>query len=141
MMLGLLVINVVMYFEGKYLIRVFSKVSDIPYLILGGLVGFFCLVGAYACNSSYYSIYIAVIFGLVGFLFHIFNFPVVPLLLGLVLGSMMEQNFRRALVMAKGNYAIFFTRPISLVFFLLTVFSIGLFLYKNHKKKKAESAS
>ena len=141
MMLGLLVINVVMYFEGKYLIRVFSKVSDIPYPILGGLVGFFCLVGAYACNSSYYSIYIAVIFGLVGFLFHIFNFPVVPLLLGLVLGSMMEQNFRRALVMAQGNYAIFFTRPISLVFFLLTVFSIGLFLYKNHKKKKAEESA
>lgn len=134
-MIGLAVVNLIMLLEGKVLIRLFAKVSDIPYPVLGGLVGFFCLIGAYSCNNSYFSVYVALIFGVIGFLFYIWKFPVVPLLLGLVLGNMLEQNFRRAIVMAKGNYAIFITRPISLVFFLLVVFSVGFSLYRSRKKK------
>ena len=57
-------------------------------------------------------------------------------MLGMVLGNILEQNFRRAVVMAKGDYSIFFTRPISLVFFLLTVFSIVFSLYKSLKASK-----
>ncbi len=136
MMIGLLIINLVMLLEGKFLVGIFAKVSRIPYPILGGLVGFFCLVGAYACNNSYFSVYVALIFGLLGFLFRRWDFPVVPLMLGLVLGSLLEQNFRRAIIMAKGDYTVFFTRPISLVFFLLTIGSVALSIYKSRKAKR-----
>ena len=136
MMLGLLVVNIVMLVEGKLLVRLFAKVSLIPYPILGGLVAFFCVVGAYGTNNSYFNIYMALLFGVVGFLFHRWDFPVIPLMLGLVLGNMLEQNFRRAVVMCKGDYTMFFTRPISLLFFLLTVGSIGLVLYKRYRKPK-----
>lgn len=133
-MLGLLVINIIMLVEGKLLVRLFAKVSLIPYPILGGLVAFFCIVGAYGSNNSYFNIYMALLFGVVGFLFHHWDFPVIPLMLGLVLGNMLEQNFRRAIVMCKGDYSMFFTRPISLLFFLLTIGSIGLVLYKRYRK-------
>lgn len=138
-MVGLLIINIVMLVEGKLLVRLFAKVSLIPYPILGGLVAFFCVVGSYGTNNSYFSIYMALLFGLVGFLFHHWEFPVIPLMLGLVLGNMLEQNFRRALVMCKGDYAMFFTRPISLLFFLLTIGSIALVLYKRYRKSAAQA--
>ncbi len=137
MMIGLLAVNVVMMIEGKMLVRLFAKVSLIPYPILGGLVAFFCVVGAYATNNSYFNIYMAILFGIIGFLFRKWKFPVIPMMLGLVLGNMLEQNFRRAIIMCKGQYSMFFTRPISLAFFLLTVGSIGLAVYKNQKNKAA----
>lgn len=133
MMIGLVIVNIAMLVEGKLLVRLFSKVSLIPYPILGGLVAFFCVVGSYATNNSYFNIYMALLFGVVGFLFRRWEYPVIPLMLGLVLGNMLEQNFRRAIIMCKGNYTMFFTRPISLVFFLLTIGSIALVLYKRHQ--------
>ena len=139
-MIGLLIVNIVMLVEGKLLVRLFAKVSRIPYPILAGLVAFFCVVGSYGTNNSYFSIYMALLFGVVGFLFHHWDFPVIPLMLGLVLGNMLEQNFRRAIVMCKGDYSMFFTRPISLLFFLLTVASIGLVLYKRYRKPRVAAS-
>lgn len=78
----------------------------------------------------------ALLFGVVGFLFHHWDFPVITLALGLVLGNILEQNFRRAVVMCKGDYSMFFTRRISLLFFLLTVGFIALVLYKRYRKPK-----
>ena len=139
MMFSLIIINAVMFLQGKFLLRFFAKVSDIPYPILGGLVAFFCFVGSYAASNSYLDIYICIIFGVVGYLFHKWDFPAISLMLGLVLGDLFEQNLRRSIIMAKGDYTIFFTRPISLVFFLLTVFSIGRSLHKSYKANKAIS--
>ncbi len=136
MMIGLIMINITMLLEGKLLVRLFARVSLIPYPILGGLVAFFCVVGAYATNNSYFNIYMALLFGVVGFLFRCWKFPVIPLMLGLVLGNMLEQNFRRAIIMCKGQYLMFFTRPISLAFFLLTIGSIGLVLYRRSRSSR-----
>ena len=136
MMIGLIMINITMLLEGKLLVRLFARVSLIPYPILGGLVAFFCVVGAYATNNSYFNIYMALLFGVVGFLFRCWKFPVIPLMLGLVLGNMLEQTFRRAIIMCKGQYLMFFTRPISLAFFLLTIGSIGLVLYRRSRSSR-----
>ena len=78
----------------------------------------------------------ALLFGVVGFLFHHWDFPIIPLMLGLVLDNMLKQNFWRAVVMCKGDYSMLFTRPISLQVFLLTVGSIALVLYKRYRKPK-----
>lgn len=132
--IGLILVNIVMLIEGKFLVRVFAKVSSIPYPILTGLVAFFCIIGSYATDSSYFNIWMAILFGILGFLLGLWKFPVIPLMLGVVLGGMLEQNFRRAVIMCKGNYSMFFTRPISFVFFALTIGSIGLALWRNHKE-------
>lgn len=82
------------------------------------------LVGAYALNSSMYDVIVAVVFGIVGYLMLRLDYPRLPLVIALFLGKIMEVNFRQSLMIAKGDWTIFFTRPISLVLFLLVLLSL-----------------
>jgi len=95
------------------LVRYWLSVFKIPYSVLFPSILFFCCIGTYSVNNNIEDIFITAAFGLVGYLFLRLDLDPAPLMLGFILGPMLEENFRRALLLSRGNLAAFFTRPIS----------------------------
>ena len=104
------------------------------------LVFVLCMVGAYGTNNRIFDCWALIFFGLVGYLLRKGNFPTTPLILGFVLGSIMELNFRRALSYSNGNYMEFITHPISGVFLAIALFSLIFNLYHHHKRIQSKKA-
>ena len=102
------------------LIGLWVKILKVPYPILFPLILLFCLIGAYSLNNSITEVGLMVSFGAVGYLLKKFQYEPAPLILALVLGPMMEQNFRAALVMFDGNLLSFFERPIAAVILVVS---------------------
>ena len=132
-MIGLIIVNVFMYLIGSVFTRFYAHITRIPYEILACIVLTFCIAGSYSTNNRLYDIYIILIFGIISYFLRRMDFQLVPILLGIVLGPLAEDNFRRALLLSDGSLSIFVTRPISLAFLLIAVGSIALFAWKNHK--------
>ena len=95
-----------------------------------------CVVGAFCLNNALYDVTVALVFGILGFFMKRWGYPGAPLVLGVILGPMAEENLNRALLVSNNNWAVLVQRPISLMFLLLSALSIGLALY-NVKKKEA----
>lgn len=81
----------------------------------------FCAIGFYSVNNSSFDIYLMVIFGILGIVWRMLERSPVPMMLGFVLGPMVEENLRRALVISRGDPSVFVTRPISLGFVIATI--------------------
>ena len=92
-----------------------------PYRLLFPAIMAFSAIGIYSVNNSSFEIYLTALFGVARFRVVKLGFPPAPLLLGFVLGPMMEENLRRAMLMAKGDPSVFVTRPISLAFIVITI--------------------
>ena len=120
------------------LIGLWVKVLKIPYTILFPLILLFCFLGVYSLNNNMYEILIMIIFGVFGYLMQKFGFECAPFLLAMVLGPMMEANYRRSFVY--GDPLIFFKRPICAFFLLASLFLIftALFPGVTGKRKKLE---
>ena len=95
------------------LVRYWLSVFKIPYAVLFPSILFFCCIGTYSVNNSLDDIFTTAVFGLVGYLFMRLDLDAAPLMLGFILGPMLEENFRRALLLSRGSFGAFFTRPIS----------------------------
>ncbi len=95
------------------LIGIFVQMLRVPYSILAPLIILFCLVGAYSVNNSIVDIWILVIFGVLGYLIRKLQFDAAPLILALILGPIMENSLRQSLIASRGDFSIFFARPIS----------------------------
>ncbi|MEK4145649.1 tripartite tricarboxylate transporter permease [Robertmurraya sp. FSL W8-0741] len=122
---GMLLANVFMLFIGLAGIRLFTKVLLIPKAVLIPMIIVLCVVGSYSLGNNYFDVVVMFVAGVIGYFLKKFEFPASPIILGLILGPMMESNFRRSLVMSEGDISIFFTRPITVV--LLTIAIITLF--------------
>ena len=92
----------------------------VPYRLLFPAIMAFSAIGIYSVNASVMEIYLAALFGVLGFVWMKLGFSPTPMLLGFVLGPMMEENLRRAMLMARGDLSVFVTRPISLAFMIVT---------------------
>ena len=106
------------------LVRYWLSVFKIPYSVLFPSILFFCCIGTFSVNNNLDDIFVTAVFGFVGYMFLRLDLDAAPLMLGFILGPMLEENFRRALLLSRGNFAAFFTRPISGT--LLTL--IGIFI-------------
>src|SRR5262249_39692608 len=102
------------------LIGVWVKLLTVPYRLLFPAIMAFSAIGIYSVNNSSFEIYRTALFRVLGFVWTKLGFPAPPLLLGFVLGPMMEEHLRRAMLMAKGDPTVFVTRPISLAFIVIT---------------------
>ncbi|MCL2568973.1 MAG: tripartite tricarboxylate transporter permease [Oscillospiraceae bacterium] len=130
--------DVFMIILGLLGIRLFAKILKVPLDILMACVLVVCLLGAYAYNLSILNMRIALIAGVVGYIFQKAKFPVPPVILGLILGPLVESNFRRALTISHGSFDIFITRPISALFIFIAVMAfVAPILSKQYKKYKA----
>src|SRR5699024_9155351 len=96
----------------------------IPSNILFPVVLILCLVGAYASSNSMHTIGITLTFGVLGYVLTKFEFPLPPLLVGMILGQIAENALRHSLIISDGRMMIFLTRPISVIFFILILGSV-----------------
>jgi putative tricarboxylic transport membrane protein len=113
--------NVLLLLLNLPLIRVWVKVLQIPRPILYAGILVFATLGVYAATGSVNQVFIAYAVGVIGFGMRHFDFPIAPVILGLILGPMMEVQFRRALLVANGDLTTFVTRPLTAVLLTLAV--------------------
>ena len=95
------------------LIGIWIKLLTVPYRFLFPAIALFCCIGVYTLNNSTFDVFLTAIFALVGYMFYKLRCEPAPLLLGFILGPMMEENLRRALLLSRGDWSTFLTRPLS----------------------------
>jgi putative tricarboxylic transport membrane protein len=125
------------------LIGMWVKVLKVPYRILMPLILLCCLIGSYATGNNAIDIVIMVVFGIIGYILRKNSYELAPFVLALVLGPLMETNFRNALKISDGSFMIFLTKPISatlLAIAVLLLLSTGFSSYKKAKTKIIEEA-
>lgn len=120
----LLIADMAKLFFGLTLVRPLLWILLVPRERLMPVVFVLCTVGAFAITSRVFDIYVMLAFGFLGFVLRQFKFPMAPLILGLVLGDLLEKNLTRGLVLSGGDIAPFFTRPISGVLAAITIASM-----------------
>jgi len=106
---------------GYFAIKPLCKVLDAPEAIVSAFVIVFCFVGAFAARNSLSDLYVISAFGLVGYLFERFRFPIAPLVLGTILGPLAETNFMTMMVSFDNDWTVLFRRPISAAVMLLAL--------------------
>jgi putative tricarboxylic transport membrane protein len=106
---------------GAYL---FAAILNVREAILVPIILVVSFIGAYAVNSSLFDVGLALIFGVVGYFFTKFEFPLPPIVMGLILGPIAEEGMRQSLMVSDGSWTIFMTKPISAAFLLITVFIV-----------------
>ncbi len=137
-MLGLILVNVFMLFQGKFLTTLFAKVVSIPQEILTPIIVIFCFAGAYSVNENFFDVGVALIFGILAWILRKLELPPVPILLGLVLGSMTETNFRRALLISNGSPKIFFSSVYCIIFLVLILLAVGTIVRGKMKERSTQ---
>lgn len=95
------------------LIGMWIKLLTVPYRYLFPAIVLFCAIGVYSTNNNTWDIWMVALFGVVGYIFIKLGAEPAPLLLGFILGPMMEENLRRALLLSRGDWSVFATRPLS----------------------------
>lgn len=138
-MLGLIVINVLMLVLGSALTGFFVNINKVPQKVLVPCILVLCMLGGFSIRTSFFDLRLIPVFIVLGYFMKKINMPVSPMALGMVLGKLAETNFRRALILSNGSMSIFFTRPISAVILLFTLYSLlAPHLKKMMKKKETE---
>jgi putative tricarboxylic transport membrane protein len=122
---SMFIANVMFFGLGLVGAKVFARVSLIPNTFLWPGVFVLSVVGSYALDQSMLDVWIMIGSGFLGYVMRRFGFSVVPVAMGLILGELVETNLKQSLVIFDGNWLLFFTRPIALLFFVLT--ALGLF--------------
>ncbi len=120
------------------LIGLWVRLLKVPYHILFPIIMAFCSIGVYSVNSNVYDLYAVAFFGLMGYVLIKLRCEPAPLLLGFVLGPMLEENLRRAMILGRGDATVFLTRPISLTLLVLTVLVLIVVLLPSIRKKREE---
>jgi TctA family transporter len=121
------------------LIGIWIKLLSVPYRVLYPAILLFCCVGVYSLNNNVFEVALTVLFGVVGWLFIKLKCEPAPLLLGFILGPLMEENLRRALLLSRGDWSTFVTRPLSLGLLVAAVLLVVIVLSPAISKKRYEA--
>jgi TctA family transporter len=127
--LMLLVINLPM-------IGMWVKLLQVPYRFLYPSILVFCCIGVYSLNNNVFDVYMTVLFTVFGYMCNKLKLEPAPLLIGFVLGPMMEEHLRRAMLLSRGDWAVFIQRPISATMLGIAAFALALMLMPNIRKGK-----
>jgi putative tricarboxylic transport membrane protein len=119
-----LLASAAMLILGLSMVKWLVKVLAVPREKLMPIIFVLCVVGAFAIQSRTFDIGVMVFFGIVGYFLREMDYPMAPLILGIILGSILDKNLRRSLILADGHLAPFFNQPIGLVLFLVTLLVI-----------------
>jgi len=124
--MALLLANIFNFFTARQYIKIASKVAAVPKHYIFPAILAFCLVGAYGFNQSLFDVWMALLFGVIGYILRRNGFPVAPLLIAFILEPILESSFRQSLLISQGSLMIFVTHPISAAFLILSVTGILL---------------
>jgi putative tricarboxylic transport membrane protein len=111
--------NLMLVILNLPLIGIWVQLLKVPYRFLYPAILVFCCIGVYSINSNSFDVTMTAAFGVVGYLFYKLRCEPAPLILGFILGPMMEENLRRAMLLSRGDPTVFFTRPLSLTLLLM----------------------
>ncbi|MCC7325369.1 MAG: tripartite tricarboxylate transporter permease [Burkholderiales bacterium] len=131
--------NVMLVVLNLPLIGIWVKLLMVPYRLLYPAILLFCCIGTYSINNNVFDVYMTVVFGLLGWVFVKLECEPAPLLLGFILGPMMEENLRRALLLSRGDPTVFVTRPISGVMLAMAAILLLIIVAPNIRKRREEA--
>ncbi len=121
------------------LIGLWIKLLTVPYRWLYPAIVLFCAIGVYSTNNNTFDIWMVGIFGVLGYMFIKLGIEPAPLVLGLILGPMMEENLRRALLLSRGDWSVFFTRGLSATLLAIAAGLLLIVLLPAVRKKREEA--
>ncbi|PTM59049.1 tripartite tricarboxylate transporter permease [Desmospora activa] len=119
--ISMLLGSILVFSSGRIAVQAFAAILKLPYYLLAPIIILLSIIGSYAVSNGMFQVWMMLLFGVVGFLMKKYAFSPAALVLGLVLGKMMEENLRRQLLISEGSLAPFYTSPISLLILLLAV--------------------
>jgi putative tricarboxylic transport membrane protein len=128
--------NVMLLILNMPLIGMWVQVLKVPYPLLFPLILMFCIVGVFASNAAVFDVFVMVMFGALGYLMRKFGYEPAPLVLAFVLGPLLENNLRKALILSRGDFWTFVERPISGVCLLIAVLMLVLPLLPSLARKR-----
>ncbi|HLS07705.1 tripartite tricarboxylate transporter permease [Lentibacillus sp.] len=115
-------------------IKVFLKINQVPFHYLVPVVLLLCVLGSFAVNNRIFDVWVLLLFGLIGYWMKVNKFPLPPFILGIILGPMIESNFRQAISLEP--LSTFLTRPLSAILIILAILSMVYGVYSNYKSNK-----
>jgi TctA family transporter len=131
--------NLMLIILNLPLIGIWIKLLTVPYRWLFPAIVLFCAIGVYSTNNNTFDIWMVAAFGAVGYTFIKLGLEPAPLLLGFILGPMMEENLRRALLLSRGDWSVFVTRPLSATLLALAVLLLVIVMLPSIKSKREEA--
>jgi TctA family transporter len=131
--------NLMLVIFNLPLIGMWIKLLSVPYRFLFPAIVMFCAIGVYSTNNNTFDIWMVAGFGLVGYTFLKLGVEPAPLLLGFILGPMMEENLRRALLLSRGDWTVFATRPLSASLLGAAALLLVIVLLPSIKSKRKEA--
>ena len=123
--------NLLMLFLGLLSIRIFVKVLQLPEAIIASFIIVFCFIGAYALRSNISDVWIMAGAGIVGYFMRKYDYPIAPLVLGLILGPLAERNFMTTMISYQNDLTVFFTHPVSGIMMVFSFAALLLPMWKS----------
>ena len=121
------------------MVGIWARMVSVPYHLLYPAILVFCSIGVFSLNNSEFDVYLMALFGLIGYIFIKLDMEPAPMLLGMILGPMMEEHLRRALLLSDSDPMVFIERPVSATMLSLAVFAIIMVLLPSLHKKREEA--
>jgi putative tricarboxylic transport membrane protein len=134
---GILVMCAIGYFATKFMV----KVLELPEVIVSAYVVMCCLLGAFAARNNITDVWLMVIFGVIGYLFERFRFPITPLVLGVILGPLAESSFMTTMISFGNDWTVFFTRPVSGPIMLIAIVTLIYPVFRRMRRKMKQQTS
>jgi len=131
--------NLMLVIINLPLVGIWVTLLKVPYRMLFPSILLLCAVGSYSLNSSATEVGIMALFGLLGYLFYKLDCEPAPLILGFILGPLMEENLRRALIVSHGDPLVFVSRPISLTLLIMAALLLLLVVLPAVRRTRAEA--
>ena len=123
--MGLIVSSILLLFVGNVAIRLFRYIADVPRTVLLPTVLILCVFGCYAVNNNVFDVMVMFVMGWLGYVMMRLQIPAAPFLIAFILGPLLEDNFRQAMLMSGADLSILFRSPITWAFWALTAITIG----------------
>jgi TctA family transporter len=131
--------NILLVILNLPMIGIWVRVLSLPYHVIYPSILMFVAIGVFSIHNNVWEVVSVTILGAVGYGMRLLGFPAAPFLLGFVLGPMMEENFRRAMILSRGSFDIFVTRPVSLFFLVMAVGLLALAAKGAYRSYKSAS--
>lgn len=140
LIVSLLFANLMFAVFGLWLCRYMVQITRVPGAVLGPLILLFSVVGTYALRNEMFDVWLAVTCGILGYFMERWRYPAAPLVIALILGPILEVNFRRAMQISQWDLTTFFTRPLSLALCLLVVLALVIPLWRRWRQRQYTAA-
>ncbi len=142
---AVLLSNIVMFIEGLLFTRISINVTKVKNIVLAPIIVILCVVGSFAINNSIFDVFLMFGFGILGYFMDKIKMPTAPMVVGLILGQMLDNSLNQSLLIGYGSWTIFFKSPIATVLLIIALFSVlqstPLFSYikKSLKRRSAKA--